>query len=165
MHEGVFENHNFRIIYITKKETSKDIGVDSCVKIICKSRLILKDFTSSGEMYFPKYKLENSSNHLISIEIVEKRKMSQMSIRIILKKLFPTVFDSKIISKLNLRAFLVKNKERIRSICCNILGAKFIKISKVIESLDTSFEQIDSEEEIMFDDIIENEYFQMQLQE
>lgn len=170
MHERVFENQNAKIIYITKKEGFKDIAVDKCVKISSRRCISLKDFTSSGEMFFPKHKLKYSSNHLISMEIIEKKQMNQVSIRMILKKLLPTVFDSKIISELNLKAFLVQNQERIRSMCYTILGNKFkreidqLNASLVDSTQDTST-NTSSEEEIMFDDIIENDYFQMQLQE
>jgi hypothetical protein len=180
MLKNIVETKQFTIIYITKYKPTKFISVDECIKIICDIKLNLVNFKSLNEMYFPKYKLECTNNILISLEIISNKKYNSVSISKVLKSLFPTVFDSKIIINLNIKFFLRENKERLMNICHTILGSSCKPIIESITSLEIDedikigdykinakiddykeHDYKDDEEELIIDDIIDNEHFQM----
>ncbi|KAF9764201.1 hypothetical protein NGRA_0747, partial [Nosema granulosis] len=163
MNERTFETQNFTVVYILKKQGNHNISVDGCVKILCKGKIAFRNFSSSGEMFFPKIKLEYPKNYLISVEIREKNKINTRSVCNILTKLFPTVFDTKRINNINLREFLNRNRERIKSMCYSILGHGFDINQDILSMMECSFDKDESEEELIYDDIIENDYFHMEI--
>ncbi|KAK6090798.1 hypothetical protein P3W45_000043 [Vairimorpha bombi] len=121
MHEIIFQTKKYKIIAYLKNKEGTKISIPKCVEIRSNDILsCLKDFTSSENLFFSKVSLTSYDNllYLLIIDFCHIK-----NIRTVLNKIFPTVFDTKTIKKINKKMYLYNNRHLIRELATKILGS------------------------------------------